>query len=110
MSSLPGYTLEDFIKWNLNILVKDQLDANFNIGLSESLELVEHNRSILTEDQFKQIISIFEKYRKSVEQKLDDFKEDEQSWRDYTGYNFEFIKDDCYNKTEELLNEFKKEN
>jgi hypothetical protein len=110
MSSLPGYTLEDFIKWDLNIIVENQSDANFSIKFAECLGLIDFKRPILTELQFKQIISIFEKYRKNVEQKLDDYDEDEQSWRSYAGCNFEFIKDDHYNEAKELLDGFKKEN
>jgi hypothetical protein len=55
MSSLPGFTLEAFLKWYL------------------------HTDTVETE-----LLLIFEKYREPVEDMLLDFDEEKQSWRGFS--------------------------
>ena len=85
MSSCPGYKLEDYIKWDYNLLVENTNDVNFSVGAASALGLIEDHRVVLTEEQFSQVIAIFEPCRKTVECYLCDFDEENQSWRDYCG-------------------------
>lgn len=83
MSSIPGYTLEDFLKWNYNLTVTDTSDANISVGMAEFLLGVPSGRSHLTQDEFSEIVNEYEHYREIIESRLDDFNEDTQSWRGY---------------------------
>ena len=90
MSSIPGYTLEDYIMWEVNITVDDLSDANHSLGIAESLGNITR-RSHLTKDEFNDIVLLWEPYRDSVESTLGGFDADQQSWRDYAGYCFDYI-------------------
>lgn len=90
MSSCPGYTLEAFLAWEYNIIVEDRPEANFSLGMAEAIGNIP-SRPSLTKPQFAELVKMFEEYRHDVEARLDDFDEDEQSWRGYAGYAFEFI-------------------
>lgn len=103
MSSLPGYFLEDFLMWNYDLIVEGDADANTSLKIAEALGMITRRRE-LTKQQFKPVVDLFEKYREDVERKLDDFDEDEQSWRDYAGYGFDFIPEEIYDKGLKLIN------
>lgn len=83
MSSIPGYTLEDFLRWNYNLTVEDTGDANVSVGMAEFLLGVPSSRPHLTQGEFSEIVTIYEPYRESIESRLGDFNEDTQSWRGY---------------------------
>ena len=93
MSSLPGYELEDFVLWLLDIKVVGKKDANTSLGLADMLGSPS-GRPTLTEEQFKEVMELFEPYRDIVEDRLEDFDEETQSWRSFAGYSFEFIPDE----------------
>jgi hypothetical protein len=73
MSSIPGYTLEDFLE--------DEL-----YGAIPSVEMV----------------ALCEPYRESVEYALDDFDQETQSWRDYSSGVADHIPEKVWFKIEEL--------
>lgn len=64
MSSLPGLTLEAFVAWQWNLVVQDQPENNFSLGMAEYLGVQTH-RTTLTKEQFAQIIVLYEPYRLS---------------------------------------------
>lgn len=83
MSSFPGADLEDFLAWSYDLAVLGQEDANPSMRLAESLGTSIKVRPHITEEEFKELVSIFEPIRNTVEDLLLDFNEDSQSWRDY---------------------------
>lgn len=114
MSSIPGYTLESFLIWNLNLIVEDTEEANFSLSCAELIGTV-HQRPMLTQEQFKQILALFdpvivsdstETIREMVERRLDDFEEDEQSWRDYCNYVDTDVPEELYDKARALIASF----
>ena len=90
MSQIPGYRLEDFLMWSFDLVVDGESDANWSMMAVEKLGMVEPKRKVLTKEQFKQIVNLYEDLREWVERKLDEFDEETQSWRDYGYYAFEF--------------------
>ena len=42
MSSLPGLTLEAFVAWQWNLVVQDQPENNFSLGVAEYLGVQTH--------------------------------------------------------------------
>jgi len=92
MSSCPGLQLEDFIMWKHDLIVDGYTGANSSLQIAETLG-VQTRRVRITRDQFIPFVELYEPYRDHVEQLLLDFDEYENSWRDYAGYNFDFIPD-----------------
>jgi hypothetical protein len=95
MSSLPGYTLEAFLIWNYDLVVEDEPEANFSLGMAETLGTIPPRPRLPTAD-FRRLVELFEPHRQQVEWRLDDFEPEEQSWRDYAGVAFDFIADETY--------------
>lgn len=93
MSSLPGYTLEDYVAWRLDIVVEGHLDPNFSLFMAEALGTIPR-RPILLQKEFKDILDLYEPFRQQVEYLLHEYDEETQSWRDYAGYGFDFIPDE----------------
>lgn len=88
MSSRPGITLESFIEWNWDLVVMNgEPDANVSLGLAEMMGNIKP-RPRITPEQFAPIVAVYEPYREHVEYNLDEFDEENQSWRDYAGYAF----------------------
>lgn len=83
MSSCPGYKLEDYISWLLDITVEGGPESNVSIGIAEMLGNVQSTRQHLTKDQFAELVAIYEPIRDSIEEVLLDFDEETQSWRMY---------------------------
>ncbi len=82
MSSIPGYTLEDFVAWQWNLIVEEQSESNVSLGMAEFFGTVSR-RKTLTQTEFKEIISLYLPYRQIIEGRLADFDEETQSWRGY---------------------------
>lgn len=97
MSSLPGYTLEDFLMWNYDLIVDDDGGANPSLQIAEACG-VQTRRKRITGAQFAPLVAMFEPYRDKVEWRLGDFDEENMSWRDYAGYSFDFIPDELYER------------
>ena len=108
MSSLPGYDLEDYLAWNYSITVQDQPEANFSVGLAEMLGNVTRRRPHLTQEEFAVIVKMYEPHRENIEDKLSDFDEDNQSWRDYACYEFGNVPDELEGQVIAYLDELKK--
>lgn len=102
MSSLPGYDLEDFVAWNFDLVVEEQGEANPSLGLAEALG-TRKPRPRLTKEQFAAVLAPFEPYRERVEHALHEFDEENQSWRDYAGYSFDYIPDAVYEAAQSAL-------
>lgn len=105
MSSLPGLTLESFVMWQWDLIVDGDGSANFSLSMAELLGNKTRRISI-NKDQFKLILDLYEEYREDVEYKLWDFDEEENSWRDYAGYNFDFIPNEVSDKAEIIVKNF----
>lgn len=85
MSSIPGYTLEMFLKWLWNIRVVGTEEANVSVAMAELIGTVA-SRPMIDEGTFKNIVSMYEQYRESIEDRLADFDEETQSWRSYADH------------------------
>jgi len=85
MSSIPGYTLEAFIAWQWNLVVEDEAENNFSVGVAEMIGTVKP-RPRVTKEQFTPLVALYEPYRGGIEDRLLDFDDDTQSWRSYAGY------------------------
>lgn len=108
MSTIPGYDLEDYVMWLLDIKVENHSDANESLRIAELLGTSTRNRKILSEKQFEKLIELFEEYRNSVESGLLDYDEETQSWRDYAGFSMEDrIPDSVVNEAHKLINDIK---
>lgn len=103
MSSCPGGYLEDFLKWQLDLTVIDTSEANISLGYAEALGLSTRVRSQLTKEEFAPIVEMFEQYREDIERRLDDFNEDEQSWRGYAEYVDCDVPKELYDKVQEYI-------
>lgn len=90
MSSRPGLDLQDYVAWMFDVVVQDQADPNFSLAAAELLGTAVCRRRIAQSD-FKKVIRLFEPWRVQIEDKLLDFNEDTQSWRDYACYAFDFV-------------------
>jgi len=85
MSTCPGRYLEDYVKWEYDLLVEDTKDANASLEIADALGLSTKQRLVFTQEEFAELLNIFEPHREVVEHLLDEFDEEEQSWRGYTG-------------------------
>lgn len=101
MSSRPGWTLEEFVMWEHDLIVDGDDGANESLRISEWMGQPTRRVSI-TKEQFMPILSLYEPYRKQVESLLSDFNDDEQSWRDYAGYAFDFITANVFKQANEI--------
>lgn len=106
MSSLPGYYLEDFLAWELNLVVDGQEDANVSIGMAEALGNIP-SRPRVTQERFREIVKLFESSRKYIEDRLRDFDEENQSWRDYAGCAFDDIPEILYTEAKKIVSRLK---
>lgn len=106
MSSIPGYSLEEFLAWQYGLRVQDQEEANVSVGMAVSLGLVKESRPLLTKDQFDQIVKLHEEYRESVEDRLIDFDEETQSWRMYAEHVDSEVPESVFIEAKELIKTF----
>ncbi len=86
MSTIPGYTLERYVMWDLDLIVGDDRGANLSLSLVEAMG--QPTRRIrITQAQFREILALYEPFRHAVECALNSYDEDESgSWRDYAGF------------------------
>ena len=99
MSSLPGFKMEDYLAWCFNIGAQNNPEANASLGIAEMLGIAPHNvRPVLTQEQFKPLVDMFEPFREQIENRLSDFDDDAMSWRSYACSAFDFITD-AHDKT-----------
>lgn len=93
MSSLPGYFLEDYLMWAFNLVVDGDASANPSRQIAEALGTSPNPRPRISSEQFAPIVAAFEPWRETIEDRLSDFDEETQSWRDYSSYAFDHIPD-----------------
>lgn len=87
MSSIPGYTLEEFLAWEYNLVVEDLGEVNVSMGLAEVLGTATYARRTLTKEEFSKLVELYEPSREVVESALLDYDEEENgSWRTYGCY------------------------
>lgn len=98
MSSLPGYTLEDYVEWQHDLIVDDKHGVNMSLDIAETLGVSTRRRPTITKEQYAPILALYEPYRDQVEDKLLDFDEENQSWRSYAGCAFGFIPESVWNE------------
>lgn len=104
MSSIPGYTLEDFVAWQWNLIVEEQSESNVSLGMAEFFGTVSR-RKTLTQTEFKEIISLYLPYRQVIEERLADFDEETQSWRGYAEVVDPDIPEEVQRKIGQLVKE-----
>lgn len=109
MSSIPGYNLEAFVAWQWNITVVGHAENNISLGLAEMLGNVAQ-RPILTAEQFKKVLSFYEPYRVDIEERLQDFDEENQSWRSYSEHVESTVPEIVGNLIPELLTLYSERN
>lgn len=85
MSYCPGSTLEDYLGWAFSLIVVDR----DNIVQSDGWRATYAGQRVVSRSQFVQIVTMYEPQREYVEEKLRDFDEDEQGWRQYAAYSFD---------------------
>lgn len=93
MSSLPGYSLEDYLMWNFDLVVDGDTSANPSQAIAEAMGTSPEPRPRITGEQFAPIVAAYEPWRAYVQNRLSEFDEETQSWRDYAGYAFENLPD-----------------
>lgn len=103
MSSRPGWTLEHFLAWNYNVAVIEGRETNPSLGMAEALGTSTRVRPRLTAEQFAPVVALFEEHREYVENRLEEFDDENQSWRDYAGYSFDSIPEALYDRGVEIL-------
>lgn len=91
MSSIPGPTLEAFLMWNYDLIVDGDGSGNLSRQLAEAIGTAPQRRREIDGDHFAKLVAIYEPYREMVEDRLSDFDEKTQSWRDYAGHGFQFL-------------------
>ena len=94
MSSLPGYSLEEYLMWNFDLVVDGDASANQSQAIAEAIGTSLCPRPRITGEQFAPIVAAYEPWRKFIQGRLSDFDEENQSWRDYAGYSFEHLPDE----------------
>jgi hypothetical protein len=103
MSSQPGLTLEKFLMWDFDLVVDGDATANPSLQIAEAVGTIIAPRPRITSEQFAPVVALFEPYRFDVERRLQDFDNDDGSWRDYAGYAFDFIPREPYLEAHKLL-------
>lgn len=103
MSSIPGYDLESFVAWELDLIVNGDGSANPSRQIAEALGTATQRRKEVSAAEFARTLSPFEPYRETVEWRLLDFDEENQSWRDYASSAFDFIPDEVYATARQTL-------
>jgi len=98
MSTIPGFQLEDYVAWELNVVVDDRNDPNISLQMAEMLGNISPRRRLSAESFDKLIATYFEEYRQPVEYLLNEFDDSTQSWRDYAGAAFGFIGDSVWTR------------
>lgn len=101
MSSIPGYELEDYVMWNHDLIVDGKDGANESLRIAEALG-TSTRRIRITGAQFAPILALYEPYRGMVEHLLQEFDDENQSWRDYAGCAFDAIPDGISDAANEL--------
>lgn len=101
MSSRPGYTLESYVEWDLNLIVEGHDETNISLGLAETLGTIER-RPHLAPDEFAPVLALFEPYRERVEYLLGEFDDESQSWRAYSAV-FDFIPNSVFDEARAIL-------
>ncbi len=104
MSSWPGPALEDFLMWQLDLIVDGDGGANPSLQIAEALGTITRRRH-LTSEQFSPIVALFEAHRQDTERRLGDFDEETQSWRTYGGTAFDFIPEERYAQARKMIAE-----
>lgn len=90
MSSIPGYTLEDYVAWQHDVVVEGEDDPNTSVRLAELVGNVPL-RPRLTQEQFAKILVPWEPSRERIERYLLDYEEEDHgSWRDYNSFAMDF--------------------
>lgn len=109
MSTIPGYTLEAFLAWNYDIVVQDEPDPNPSLMIAEAMGTASQRRPVLTKEHFAQVVELFEDHRNGIEDWLDSFDPETQSWRTYScyGYGGECVPDALYERGRQLIERFK---
>jgi hypothetical protein len=102
MSSLPGLLLEDFVAWQHDVVVEGNSDPNFSLGLAEALGKIPQ-RACHMQEYFKSILVFYEPWRERIEDKLDEFDEDNQSWRAYAPYVADTVPNSLLDLAHKLL-------
>lgn len=102
MASIPGYTLEIFLAWWHRVVVEEVKDGDVNNSIAERLGTVQP-RPRITAEQFAPVVALFEPYREGIENMLDDFKEESQSWRDYCCYVIDVAPEDVQAQADALI-------
>lgn len=100
-SGFLGRKLEDFIKFDLQIVVNIE-HKNPALFIKE-MDSWLVQPTVLEKWQFDKIVELFEPYRCEVEQCLDKFNEEEDTWINYTKYNLVYIPIEVYEAVHRLL-------
>lgn len=103
MSSRPGFTLESYVMWNHDLIVDGDTSANLSVSIAEACGTSTRNRKQLAAAEFTPMLNVYEPFREQVEHALSEFDDDNQSWRDYSGYAFDFIPRDVFAKAEAVI-------
>ncbi|MCY1337425.1 hypothetical protein D9M68_18950 [compost metagenome] len=104
MSSLPGYSLEDFVAWQWNLSVIDAPENNVSLGMAEFIGTVAP-RPTVTKEQLAKVVSLYEPYRETIEDRLLDFDEEEQSWRSYAEHVDSDVTEEINEAAKQLVKE-----
>lgn len=107
MSSIPGYTLEIFLAWWYRVVVEEVKDGDFNNGMAEMLGTVQP-RPRITAKQFAPVVALFEPYREAIENMLDNFDEDNQSWRGYCCFVIDQAPQEVKDQAEAIIKDLAK--
>ena len=109
MSSCPGLDLEDYLLWEHNLVCSGFPEANVSIGIATFLGLVKDHRQVVTEEQFQELVAIFESEREATEYWLLCFDDDNQSWRNYASYSEDRFPKEMWAAGKALLKKFAEE-
>lgn len=85
--------------WNHDLIVDGDGSANMSLQIAEAVG-VNSRRARITGQVFAAMLAPYEPWRESVECALSEFDDDNQSWRDYAGYAFNFLPDELFAEAE----------
>lgn len=88
MSTCPGRKLENLLMYWFDLIVAGDTSGNLSLSLAEAMGNVTR-RGELTDEQFAEVVALYEPYRADIEHYLDGFDDETHSWRDYGSHTME---------------------
>lgn len=108
MSTICGRDLESYVAYSHDLLVEGYEESNVSLSILEGIGQATR-RVKISPEHFKQVVALYEEERELVERGLEEFDEEEQSWRDYSYWAIgQYIPTETLRAAGDLIQSFSK--